>query len=166
MNMETMSLLDDEQQSSMRTDLTLPEKHETRLLRVDLGTRSRTDPYQRWVYQQLRKFRFWRMSSKAEINMEAQLPSKQGHRWSYQNTLLIASVVGRVVAAVLAGIFLVVPLAMLSAIKGFQLTVVAVSILLFSFIVGTILNVSNYEMMVVSAAYAAVLAVFVSNEAA
>jgi hypothetical protein len=39
MTMETFSLLDDEQQASLRDDLSLYEAHKTRLLRVDLGTR-------------------------------------------------------------------------------------------------------------------------------
>jgi hypothetical protein len=44
-----------------------------------------------------------------------------------------------------------------------QLTVVAVCILVFSFLVATMMKASNFEVMAISSAYAAVLAVFVSN---
>jgi hypothetical protein len=68
--METFSLLDDEQQASLRDDLNLYEAHKTRLARVDLGIRSRTDPFQRWLHKYLRAFRYWRLSRKARSNSE------------------------------------------------------------------------------------------------
>lgn len=43
--METFSLLDDEKQFSMRSDLSLYEEYRTRLVRTDLETRTRTDPF-------------------------------------------------------------------------------------------------------------------------
>lgn len=165
MNMETMSLLDDEQQSSMRTELTLQEKFETRLVRTDLGTRSRTDPFQRWLHRYLRSFRYWRMSKKVKSNPEAQMGFANEPHWSYQNTIWIANVAGRVITAVVAGAFLVVPLILLSpSVESAQLGTVSGCILLFSFLIGALLKISNYEMMVVSAAYAAVLSVFVSSD--
>jgi hypothetical protein len=98
MTMETFSLLDDERQSRLRHDLTLHGIHKTRLLRVDLGTRARTDPFQRWLHKYLRAFRYWRLSRKAE-NDEERFGSfaRQGRTWLYQNTILIADVIGRVV---------------------------------------------------------------------
>jgi len=86
--------------------------------------------------------------------------------WSHQNTVLIAEVTGRIFVALITGAFLVVPLGLLSSksVRGTQLVVVAVAVLAFSFLVAGLLKVSNYEMMVVAAAYAAVLSVFVSNE--
>ena len=165
MNMETMSLLDNERQSSMRTDLTLHEKYESRLVCADLGARSQADPFQRCINKYLRHFRYWRMSKKVGNDPEAQVPMAVDQNWSYQNTIVIANVFGRVITAIVAGVFLVLPLTLLStAIRGAQLGVVAVFILLFSFLVGIMLKMSNYEMMVVSAAYAAILSVFVSNE--
>ncbi|KAF1922251.1 uncharacterized protein M421DRAFT_413491 [Didymella exigua CBS 183.55] len=56
MTMETFSLLDNEQQASLHDDLSLYEAHKTRLLRVDLETRSRTDPFQRWLHKHLWAF--------------------------------------------------------------------------------------------------------------
>lgn len=78
MNMETFSLLDDEKQSSLRDDLNLYEIFNTRLLRVDLGTRSRTDPFQRWLHRYLRAFQYRRLSRKSQDNGEA-LGSFAGH---------------------------------------------------------------------------------------
>lgn len=167
MTMETFSLLDDEKQSSLRDDLSLYEMHKTRLLRVDLGTRARTDPFQRWLHKYLRAFRYWRLSRKSQNNNIEGLDSfAEGHRqWSYQNTILIAEIIGRVVTAALTAVFLVAPLAILSheSSKDIQLVVVAVWILVLSFLVSLFLKVSSFEMMAVSAAYAAVLSVFVSN---
>ncbi|KAF2623604.1 hypothetical protein BU25DRAFT_349973 [Macroventuria anomochaeta] len=53
---ETLSLLDEENKFSLRDDPSLHEVHKTRLLRVDLGTRVRTDPFQRWLQKYLRAF--------------------------------------------------------------------------------------------------------------
>jgi hypothetical protein len=113
--METFSLLDDEKQSSLRDDLSLYEIHKTRLLRVDLGTRARTDPFQRWLHKYLRAFRYWRLSRKSQNNTKG-IESLVGKRrqWSYQNTILIAEIIGRVVTATLTAVFLVAPLAILS----------------------------------------------------
>ncbi|KAI1848232.1 hypothetical protein JX265_011721 [Neoarthrinium moseri] len=163
MAMETVSLLDDEKTSSMRTDLTLHEMYKTRLIRADLGTRSRTDPFQRWIHQQLRDFRYWRASKKQ--NSPGSFMSLPKDHWSQQNTVLVANIAGRFITAIVAGVSLVVPLAILSASssKVTQLAVVSACIVIFSLLVAAMLKVSNYEMMVVTAAYAAILSVFVSN---
>lgn len=166
MTMETFSLLDDEKQSSLRDDLTLHEIHKTRLLRVDLGTRARTDPFQRWLHKYLRAFRYWKLSKKVQNDNE-RLGSwaNKTHGWSYQNTILIAEIIGRVATAALTAVFLIAPLAILSyqSSKDIQLAVISVCILVLSFLVSLFLKVSSFEMMAVAAAYAAVLSVFVSN---
>jgi hypothetical protein len=166
MTMETFSLLDDEKQSSLRDDLSLYEIDKTRLLRVDLGTQARKDPFQRWLHKYLRAFRYWRLSRKSQNNTKG-LDSLVGERrqWPYQNTILIAEIIGRVVTATLTAVFLVAPLAILSRelSKDIQLVVVAVWIFVLSFLVSLFFKVSNFEMMAVSAVYAAVLSVFVSN---
>lgn len=166
MAMETFSLLDDEKQSSLRDDLNLYEVYKTRLLRVDMGTRARTDPFQRWLHRYLRAFRYWKLSRQPQDG-ETGHQSSTVHRlqWSYQNTILIADVIGRVTTAGLTAIFLVVPLAVLSyqPSKRNQLIIISVCILVLSFLVSMFLKVSSFEMMAVSAAYAAVLSVFVSN---
>jgi hypothetical protein len=86
-------------------------------------------------------------------------------RWSYQNTVLIAEVIARVAIAFLITVFLVVPLYILShhGSKNVQLVVVSVWILVLSVLVALLLKVTSFELMAISAAYAAVLSVFVSN---
>ncbi|KAK2759247.1 hypothetical protein CKAH01_16712 [Colletotrichum kahawae] len=165
MGMETFSLIDDEKQSSLRTDLTLPEIYKTRLLRADLGTRTRTDPFERWIHQCLRAFRYRKLSMKARNNTEdLGLFSKNG-LWSHQNSIMVAAIAGRVITALMIGVFLVVPLAILSAdlSRNAQLAIVSACILILSVAVATMLRASNFEMIAVSAAYAAVLSVFISN---
>lgn len=162
--METFSLIDDEKLSSIRDDLNLYEVYKTRLLRVDLQTRSRTDPFQRWLHKHLRKFRYWRLLKKSQENSEG-LGSFSGGRLSQQNTILIADIVGRVTTTAITVTFLVAPLAILSRepSKNIQLAVVAAWLLILSFLVSLFLKVSSFEMMAISAAYAAVLSVFISN---
>ncbi|KAF2022277.1 hypothetical protein BU24DRAFT_337702 [Aaosphaeria arxii CBS 175.79] len=166
MTMETFSLLDDEQQASLRDDLSLYEAQKTRLLRVDLGTRLRTDPFQRWLHKYLRAFRYWKLSRKAKNNSEGlgSIAGKQ-QQWTYQNTILLAEVIGRVTTAALTAVFIIAPLAIMSneSSKKVQLVVVSVCIIILSFLVSLFLKVSSFEMMAVSAGYAAVLSVFVSN---
>lgn len=164
--METISLLDDEKQSNMKTDLTLFEKYNARLVRVDLGTRARTDPFQRWLHRRLRALRYWRITFKQGNSIFSFLALSADH-WSYQNTVLIASILGRMVTTIMISLFLIVPLLILSAwsIEGRQLTVVCGFIALFSVVMAAMLKVSSYEMMAAAAAYAAVLSVFISNGA-
>ena len=166
MTMETFLLLDDEKQSRLRHDLTLREIRKTRLLRVVLGTRARTDPFQRWLHKYLRAFRYWRLSRKAENDEERFVSfSGQGRTWSYQNTILIADVIGRVTTAGPTAIVLIAPLAILSheSSKNIQLVVVSVCIIVLAFLVSLFLKASSFKMMAITAAYAAFLSVFVSN---
>ncbi|KAM3067052.1 hypothetical protein ACMFMG_011831 [Clarireedia jacksonii] len=165
MAMETFSLLDDEKQSSTRTDLSLYEKYKTRLLRLDLISRSRTDPFQRHIHKWLRSFRYWRLLKRSSGNIEALDSPTKGHRWSYQNSVLIAEVLGRALTAIVMATFLLAPLIALSnpSLKSKQLAVISVCILVFSFLVAVALRISNLEMMAISAAYAAVLSALWSN---
>ncbi|KAI1273581.1 hypothetical protein F5Y07DRAFT_253008 [Xylaria sp. FL0933] len=165
MTMETFSLMDDERQSSLRTDLSLHAIYNTRLIRTDLGTRSRTDPFQRRIHKYLRDLRYWRLSKRDKNRTEVSGTPSTAHRWHYQNTVLIAEVVGRVTTAVIIAVFLVVPLVILGyQPKNIQVAVISVFILVFSFVVSSMLKISNLETMAVSAAYAAVLATFVTND--
>lgn len=163
--METVSLLDDEKTSSMRRDRTLREIYETRLVRADLGTRSRIDPLQRWLHKKLRAFHYWRMSKKHDDAETFMSPPSSRSQLSYQNTVLTANVIGRIITFIPTALFLVAPLTLLSAgsVEGLQLAVISVCIVVCSALVAVMLKESNYEIMVVSAAYAAMLSVFVSN---
>jgi hypothetical protein len=166
--METFSLIDDEKQSSLRDDLSLIEIYKTRLLRVDLEKRSRTDPFERWIHKLLRRFRHWRLSRRPQnhtTSVEMTTRAKRRRRWSYQNTILIADLIGRVTTATFTVICLIAPLVILSHTSSTdsQLITVSVCVLVLSFIVSICLKVSSFEMMAISAAYAAILSVFVSN---
>jgi hypothetical protein len=165
MAMETFSLLDDEKQSSLRHDLNLYEIYKTRLVRVDLGPRNRQDPFQRRLHRYLRAFRYWKLSKRWVNDGERVRSFSKSHGWSYQDTQFVAEVTGRVIVALITAIFLVIPLAILSQLgnKGVQLAIVSIFIVLFSVLVSALLKTSNLETMVVSAAYAAVLSVFISN---
>ncbi|KAH7304550.1 hypothetical protein B0I35DRAFT_363056 [Stachybotrys elegans] len=162
MAMETVSLLDDGVHSSLQEGLSLFEKYNARLVRVDLGPRSRTDPFQRWLHRRLRAFRYWRIANRLDDLESNTTPT---HYWSRQNTVLITNIAGRMIAATIASFFLVVPLVMLSArsIGAGQVAVVCVSVALFAIVLTAMLRVSSYEMMAASAAYAAVLTVFLSS---
>lgn len=167
--MERCSLLDDEKAASARTDLTLPEMYETRLLRLDLPPRTRTDPVSHWMHRLLRDFRYWKLNKRCRANgVEAQGTIKNIRRadsFSHQNSAPIANLLGRLITTLMTGLFLVAPLVILSpsSPSNLQLIVVAVCILVFSLLVAAMMKASNFEMMAVSAAYAAVLTVFVSN---
>jgi hypothetical protein len=74
----------------------------------------------------------------------------------------------RVLVAVAANVFIVVPLAILSSqsSKGTQLITISVWIVFFSFLVSIFFKASNQATVAVIAAYAAVLSVFISNGSA
>jgi hypothetical protein len=166
MQMETFSLFDDKKQSSLRDDLNMFEVYKTRLVRVDLGTRSRADPLQRWIHKYLRRLRYQRLSRKATNNNEGLGTfSGSGGQWSYQNTILIADILGRIITTTMMVIFLITPLVILShqSSKDYQLITISIFVLILSFLISLCLKVNSFEIVAVSAAYAAILSVFVSN---
>lgn len=169
MSMETCSMLDDERQSYLRTDLSLYEKYNTRLVRVDLGPRTSQDPINRCIHKCLRWFRYWRISRRSIADDEcASQPAhsdRSRRRWSYQSTVVLADVVWRVLVALAANIFIVVPMVVLSlqSSKRTQLITVSIWIVVFSFLASIFFKASNQATVAVIAAYAAVLSVFISN---
>lgn len=84
---------------------------------------------------------------------------------SYQNTILIAEIFGRIAIAASTALFLIDPLVILSqeSSRNVQLAIVSVFITVLILLVSLSLRVSSFETMAVAAAYAAVLSVFVSN---
>lgn len=165
MTMETISLLDDEKQSSLRTDLTLEEIYNTRLVRADRGPRDQQDPIERLIHKYLRLLRYWRLSKRVRSTEDGLYNFGADHNWSYQNTVFLAAIIVRVIIAILTGVFLVLPLAILSTPLGekVQLAIVSAFIIAFSLLITVMLKASNLSTIMVSAAYAAVLSVFVSN---
>ncbi|OTA89290.1 hypothetical protein M434DRAFT_398702 [Hypoxylon sp. CO27-5] len=165
MSMDTFSLLDDENQSSLRDDLTLYEKYNTRLLRIDRELRARQDPFQRWIHRLLRSFRYWRLFKRLEGSQDRPGSHDAKRKWSYQDADLIASILSRLIVALSTAVFLLLPLTGLSHYqeRRFQLVLITIWILIFPGFVAIMLRASNLEMMMVTAAYAAVLSVFLSN---
>lgn len=167
MAMETFSLIDDEKQSSLRTELTLPEIYKTRLLRVDLGTRTRTDPIQDWIHRRLRDFRYRRLLSRSQVSPEGINSSTAragGHSWSYQDAVSVSSIIGRFITTLISGAFIVVPLLVLAPkSSATQSVIIGLCIAFFSFLIALALKVSNFEIIAISAAYAAVVSVLLQS---
>ncbi|KAL6831284.1 hypothetical protein J3E69DRAFT_329123, partial [Trichoderma sp. SZMC 28015] len=165
MSMDTFALLDDEKQCSLRTDISLYEMYKTRLIRVDQTPRTRQDPLQRSIHQLLRWYRYSRISKVSQSNVEGIGSAGANQAWSSQNAALISDIISRVIIGVVTTIFLIAPLIALSyePQKGTQIGIISTCIVVFSCLVSAMLRVSNLEMMIVTAAYAAIIAVFVSN---
>lgn len=170
--METFSLADNTAYSVTRTDLHAYEKFKTRMLRVDLPFRQNSrDPIQHYLRKGLR--RLWYTLSIAKLRTEDEENGRRASfpgvtaRWErlYLNTARVAEAVTRFVIASMAGASLVVPLWILSLQNSQEsrLMVVMGCIAIFCFLISLLSKASNYETMAVSAAYAAVLTVFVSN---
>lgn len=164
MSMDTFALLDDEKQCSLRTDISLYEMYKTRLIRVDQTPRTRQDPLQRSIHQLLRRFRYLRISKSSQDTGEGTSPIRMNQA-SSQNATLISEIISRVIIGVITAIFLIAPLIALSyeSRKSIQIVIISTCIVVFACLVSVLLRASNLEMMVVTAAYAAIIAVFVSN---
>jgi len=156
MSMETFSLLDLEKQPSLRDDLTLQKIHKTCLLGVDLGAQTRTDPFQRWLHEYLRAFRYWRLLRKSQTDTNTSymvIPEHHSDRrihraGSDRSTDCCLSY--RPTCHPVVRVFKTRPA---SGHLG----------LYPSFFVSLILQVLAFEVMAVAAAYVAVLSVFLSN---
>ena len=172
MTMETFSLADNFEKASPRKDLHAFEKFKTRLLRVDLPLRkSSRDPIQHYLRKGLRRlwyhFGVYRLRTDDEEQSSRSPSPTVTSSWdrTYQNTARVAEILTRFAIAMVAGASLVVPLALLSSqqSQSIRLVIVAVCITVFSFIIALLSKASNYESMAATAAYAAVLTVFLSN---
>jgi hypothetical protein len=174
MTMETFSLSDNPTESNTRDDLSRYETYKTRLVRVDLAPRSSSrDPIQHYLRKFLRSLWYSAHSARWSArnsddergsNPEVSHTGAQFDR-SFQNTARMAEAAARFLIAVFAGSFLVVPLIVLSfqTSKASNLITVSICIVVFSLLVSLLSKASNYETMAASAAYAAVLAVFISG---
>lgn len=70
MAMETFSLIDDKDNYKERSELHPYEIYQTRLVRVDLGTRTEHDPFRRGIQKTLQQLRYWRMCNKSQEDEE------------------------------------------------------------------------------------------------
>ena len=168
MAMETYSLIDDEGQSRERNDLHPYELHRTRLVRVDLGTRATHDPLRRGIQKILQRFQCWRMSSRFTAHEErsgTRRSSGEPKTVSYRNTALLADILSRILVSLMAGVFMVLPLIMVSyqTTQRSHLITISVWITAFSLAVSATLRATSLATIGAVAAYAAVLSVFVSN---
>ncbi|KAF3797992.1 hypothetical protein GCG54_00003892 [Colletotrichum gloeosporioides] len=165
MGMETSYLIDDEQRASLRKDRTADEMYHTRLLRVDLGQRLRKDPMERFVRRCLYHLRYRQLSRWWATDIESGENTRMSGKKACQNTVLVAEVISRFFMTGLVGIFVVIPLAILSYqnSKEVQLGVISACVVTFSCLVSAFLKVSSVEMMMVTTAYGAILTVFMSN---
>lgn len=173
--METFSLADNINQSIARQDLHAYEKFKTRMLRVDLPRRhSSRDPVQHFLRKGLRRIWYALNLQKLCADDEERGPTRTGPlnkmmaSWdrTYQNTTRIAEAVTRLAIALITGAALVIPLVVLSRQDSQEgrLLVVISFVGAFCFLLSVFSKASNYETMAASAAYAAVLTVFVSND--
>ena len=172
MMMETFALADNSWQASLGSDKRNPyEVYKTRLVRVDTVGRSRSgDLLRRSLRRYLRAFWFFirfrgqhAHQKHSSYSSAAELESNL--KRSYQNTSRIADVLTRFFIALIAGVFIVIPLAILSHQSSTQAHLVTISIfdVVFSLLVSLLTKATNEETMVASATYAAVLSVFFSN---
>lgn len=172
MSMETFSLADNTHHSGVRHDLHAYEKFKTRLLRVDLPRRHNSrDPIQHFLRKGLRRLWYalnlWKLRADDEEHGSIGPLNRMMASWdrTYQNTSRIAETITRFVIAMVTGAALVIPLIVLSHQDSpeSRLLVVISFVSGFCLLLSLLSKASNYETMAASAAYAAVLTVFVSN---
>ena len=170
--METFALADNSWQANLRSDnQNSYEMYKTRLVRVDTAGRSRSGDFlRRSLRKYLRAFWFFvrfrgRHAHQKQGPCLSATDLESNLKRSYQRTSRLADVITRFLIALLAGLSLVVPLAILShqSTTTAYLITISICIVLFSLLVSLLTRASNEETMVASAAYAAVLSVFFSN---
>jgi len=188
--METFALAD-HQELAEQSNLTREETFRTRLIQVDRPVRNSVrDPIQHWLRKAFRRIWFHSLTSKPKASENVArsfstqstiAPTDSGlesgdrggtslvgrKSWrSHQNTARLADTVSRFLFGLLTGALLLAPMAVLLGQEDdrtAQLITVSVSIVVFSLLVALASRASPQETMAASAAYAAVLVVFVST---
>ena len=172
MMMETFALADNSWQASLRSEDQNPyEMYKTRLVRVDTVGRSRSgDLLRRTLRKYLRAFCFFirfrgQHAHQKHSSYLSATELESNLKRSYQSTSRLADILTRLLIALIAGLFLVIPLVILShqSTTEAHLVTISVFIIMFSLLVSLLTRATNEETMVASAAYAAVLSVFFSN---
>ena len=173
MTLETFSMTESTELAAGRSDLHPYEKFKVRLVRVDLPPRtSSRDPIQHYLRKALR--RLWYASSVSRFQTADEERARQSSfhntlnaslERSYHNTARVAEVLTRFAIALLAGLALVGPLVILSYQESMSNRIVTVTVFIvaFCFLMSLLSKAQHSEVMAASAAYAAVLSVFVSN---
>lgn len=168
--METFSLSDSGWLGRFHDKQSEYEAYKTRLLRVDLlAGRGSKDLIQQGFRKWLRMFWFFiRTRKRASTCVGSEQNSSEVEaklRASYQDTSKIAEFCARFMFAAMAGASLIIPLIFLVTQTGKEahIITVAVFIVIFSLLLSLLFKASTQEIMTASAAYAAVLVVFISN---
>ena len=165
--METDSLADNSWESRLRTDFNPYETYKTRLVRVDQAYRNGSrDIIRHSLRKCLRAFWFFiRRERRVQDPCASAATLESNLKTSHQNTARLAEIITRFLVALLAGVFLVIPLIILSYQSSNQthLITISICIVIFSLLVSLVSQASNEQTMVASAGYAAVLVVFLSN---
>lgn len=174
MRMETFSLSDNIAQATARRDLNPYELYKTRLVKADLPLKRPRTPLLSLIHTTLRAFWF-HVRRKSTFQSMADSPSPStleaaqrrtlNKPLAYQNTIKFAEFLASFLTALGSGAFLIVPLCILSYQHGksAHLVTVSLAILVFSFAISLTIRTSGPETVAASAAYAAVLVVFLSN---
>ena len=189
MTMETFAL-SDHQELVDRSTLTQVETARTLLIQVDQPVRSNVrDPIQHWLRKALRYIWYYTLTPKPSVGHASQSssteftiaptdkslehglhigPSVVGRKSRHPcpNTANLADTVSRFLFGLVTGVFLITPMAVLLGQENnrpAQLATVSISIIVFSLLVALASRASPQETMGASAAYAAVLVVFVST---
>jgi hypothetical protein len=169
MTMET-NCLSDHKELCARSGLSREETFRTRLVQVDRPVRTGVrDPVQHLLRKLIR--RIWFFASKYESETTS-LPTNNAAnvgsgRWrtTYHTTAWLAEVMSRFSFGLLACAFLTVPMVFLlrqASDRSKQLMTVVICVIIFCLFVALSSQARPQEMMAASAAYAAVLVVFIS----
>ena len=170
MSLETFALADNISKAAQIRGIHSYEKFKTRLVRVDLPPRGGSrDPIQHYLRKGFRRLWYYlNVTILSDIedgsSGSPKMPNPSIVRiWG--NTARLAEICTRFLIALVAGASLVSPLAILSyqSSANARLLVIVVCIIIFCFIVSALSKATHYEAMALSAAYAAVLTVFLSN---
>ena len=171
--METFTLSNNRWQFNTRENTNSYEVFKSRLVRVDLPRRTGSrDILRHYLQKSLRAiwfFAYFRQASGSSVSHipPSESPSvleRNSSKQSYQNTAQLVDFLTRFIVAISSCAFLVVPLATLSTARSHnaQLALISVFIVLFCLLISSLSKASNQEIMTASAAYAAVLVVFLA----
>ena len=180
MRMETFSLADNIACGLSRLNRLNPyEIYKTRLVKADLPLTRPRPPLLKFFHTNLRRLWFYVCKKKvydrhcqsivtasnAPRDIEKTNAAMNDHHMAFQNTIDVSQLLFSFLVALVSGVLLIVPLCILSYQhgRGAHLITVAISILTFSFITACSIRTSGPETIAASAAYSAVLAVFLSN---
>lgn len=157
MQMKTFSMFDDPRHTTYHPDSNDWEACKTRLIRVDLQAGPARSPVENGLHRALRWFRFKRRPAGSRAGVDS----------TSFNSITLSNIVLGVLVATGTIILFVAPMVLLSPQKSEasvkEIIIISVFIGVFSFVVSFCSGSSAINTMGATAAYAAVLVVFLSN---